>query len=188
MHSLPRFLGQCHRLPILFICSAMALLPMSACQLLNPSTSTIHAVAGGVSVSTTTNDGTLLIDIQSKSGIGAAKVQLNSASIDKITLRLHLKGLEQLTLSNEYTQLVASVSSVDRVSITQNIMQINSGNSQPQRSDETTITSTNPNWLTIRTPDEIQSAAGPFFEVDVPQQYWDQPERILSIEWIDFYR
>src|SRR5215207_7454775 len=57
-------------------------------------------------------DGAAIIDIQSPTGIGSAKLDLESDGMpENMLLRLHLQGLEEIRLMSDQAVIVASGSS-----------------------------------------------------------------------------
>jgi hypothetical protein len=130
-------------------------------------------------------DGTTFVDIQSPSGIGSARLDLQSGTMpEKIIVNLHLAGLEEFRLSSEKITIAASFSSEGVIT----------GNSQRIVSSdkETPITPNHPYWLNIRrVTDQLTPKippGGEYFEVEVPKQLLDELGNSFEILWIDFYR
>jgi hypothetical protein len=127
-------------------------------------------------------NGRTLIDIQSPTGIGSAMFELESGSMPgSMTLRLHLKGLEEFRLTSAQDQISASVSS-GYVSSNETIL--SSGT-------ETPLQPGHPLWTEI----EIISETGTtipleegYFEVTVPPDFLQNVGKTFQIEWVDFYR
>jgi hypothetical protein len=130
-------------------------------------------------------NGTALIDIQSPSGIGSATFELPSGSMpENITLRLHLKGLEQFRLKSRQDQIAASIPSGDA---------LNTGNQTVLTTrTEFPLLPGDPLWMEIdivseQTEKKIPLEQG-YFEVILPQQFIQNTGNTFEIEWIDFYR
>lgn len=123
-------------------------------------------------------NGTSWIDIQSPTGIGSATFELESGTMPaNMTLRFHLKGLEEFRLTSAQDRISASVSSGDQTLLS-------SGT-------ETPLLPGHPLWMKI----EIVSNAGKkipledgYFEVIVPQEFLLKTGKTFEIEWVDFYR
>jgi hypothetical protein len=129
--------------------------------------------------------GTAHIDIQSPTGIGSAAFELASGPMPEgITLRLHLKGLEQIRLRSAQDQIAASVSSSEAAPL-ENQTLLSSG-------AETPLLPGNPLWMPIaivanQAEKKIPLEEG-YFEVTVPQEFIRNAGTTFEIEWIDFYR
>ena len=125
------------------------------------------------------------IDIYSPSGIGSAAFELKSGRMPgKITLRLHLKGLEQLRLTSAQDQISASVSGGDTIHVDHQAI-LSSGTESPLSPDH-------PLWMEIeivsgQAEKKIPLEAG-YFEVVIPQQFIRNAGKTFEVEWIDFYR
>ena len=129
-------------------------------------------------------DRAALIDIHSLTGIGSARFELKSGSLPgEITLRLHLKGLEEFRLSSAQESIAASVSSSDASDIHQKI--IASGGDSP-------LQPSHPLWLQIeivagQAEKKIPLEEG-YFEITAPKEFTREAGNSFEIEWIDFYR
>ena len=126
-----------------------------------------------------------VIDIQSPSGIGSLRLDLESGTLpEKILLRLHLAGLEEFRLSSEKISLLASISNGGGLTDTHQRI-VSPG-------VETPITPNHPYWLNIRrVPDEMNpnmSPGGEYFEVELSKQILDELGNSFEVLWIDFYR
>lgn len=130
-------------------------------------------------------NGTAHIDIQSPTGIGSASFELASGHMpEDITLRLHLKGLEQIRLKSAQGQIAASVSSSEAAPL-ENQTLFSSG-------AETPLLPGHPLWMQIsivanQAEKKIPLEEG-YFEVTVPQEFIRNAGTTFEIEWIDFYR
>ena len=129
--------------------------------------------------------GITLIDIQSPSGIGSAAFELESGTMpENMTLRLHLKGLEQFRLTSAQDQIAASVSSGESFN-TENQTILSSGIESP-------LVPGHPLWMEIEVVSDQAEKKIPledgYFEVTVPQEFIRNVGKTFEIEWIDFYR
>ena len=116
--------------------------------------------------------GTTVFTVTSPSGIGSADIGLKSGKWPgESALRLRLKGLESLTVSNGNVTLAASASSHgggQRVFLIQ-------GN------EEKSLGRGDPYWM------EVQ-ARGTEFELKLPAALFRGNAKRLTVSWIDFYR
>lgn len=125
------------------------------------------------------------IDIQSPTGIGSAAFELASGPMPEgMTLRLHLKGLEQIRLTSAQDQIAASVSSSEAAPA-ENQTLLSSG-------AETPLLPGHPLWMPIaivanQAEKKIPLEEG-YFEITVPQEFIRNAGTTFEIEWIDFYR
>jgi hypothetical protein len=126
--------------------------------------------------------------ITSPSGIGGATLERKNASWPKqVVLRIHLRGLESLSLTSGDLKLSASVAS-------------HSGNPRTlillkkQAQDAPPLTKDSPYWTDLLTLDaKGKSVSGlpdkdGYFEMVVPQALLEENAGKLTIGWIDFYR
>jgi len=130
------------------------------------------------------NDGGTIFGIRSPSGIGSAKIHQESWP-DHMTLRLHLRGLEGLTISKGSVTLKASVLS-------------HSGHRRLLHvvydGQEKVVDKGDPYWAEIRAFDangkSVQGLPGEggYFEMVLPQAFFEAKPKSLTIDWIDFYR
>ena len=135
-------------------------------------------------VSVQFENGTAQIDIQSPTGIGTASFELTSGAMpESMTLRLHLKGLEQFRLRSAQDHLAASVSSGDPFRVDSETF-LSSGEESP-------LLPGHPLWMEIdivsNAEKKIPLEEG-YFEVTVPQDFIRNVDKTFEIEWIDFYR
>jgi hypothetical protein len=119
-------------------------------------------------------DGTLWIEIESPSGIGSADVTWTVTPTTPVVLRLHLGGLEELSLVNGDAATSVSVSSSTPHSVTQSTR--DKPGDQPQQ-----IAEGDPAWLNV-------SWADGYFDIALSDPRLTQPGTPLEIRWIDFYR
>lgn len=130
-------------------------------------------------------DGTMTYTITSPSGMGGASVTPWKGWAKKVVLRLNLRGLESITVSNGKVDLRASVLS-------------HSGNprllSVKDEIGEKKVEQGNDYWTEIRALDakgklvEGLPGEGGYFQVELPSALLDGPPKSLTIDWIDFYR
>lgn len=132
--------------------------------------------------------GSVTFEVTSKSGIGEATVRrLTPTWPKKIVLRLHLRGLEQLSILNE-SEKVAFRASVQSHGDRRRILQVSRG----ETTDRVEVGS--PYFVEIGTFDEeghptgtIPLKAG-FFQLEIPAAMFKGNPEQISIRWIDFYR
>ncbi len=139
-------------------------------------------------VQTRVENGKLVVDVFSPSGIGSADVELTGAQRPAtIVIRLHLKGLEGLTFTypNATVQVAVASSGDHTVSQQANVVALPS----PARA----IDSASPYWLAVRlvgkdgAPGKVPLQDG-YVEVTPPQDFRQGNYQGFSLEWIDFYR
>jgi hypothetical protein len=126
-----------------------------------------------------------VLDIHSRSGIGRATVEYVSGPIlEKIVVRLRLKGLEELRLSYDRTVITARVSSGDSRNVVQSL--------DPPGGDERPITPDSPHWMEVKIVSDKAAPRIPlddgYFEITLPKDVLGKGRRSFSIRWIDFYR
>src|SRR5215207_5992110 len=126
-------------------------------------------------------DGAAIIDVQSPTGIGSAKLDLESGGMpENMLLRLHIQGLEEIRLISERAVIVASGSSSGSFSI--NEQRVNSSGS------ESSITSIDPLWMKIEIISD-QAKKIPlesrYFEITVPREFLRNAGSSFEIQWID---
>jgi hypothetical protein len=126
-----------------------------------------------------------VVEVVSPNGIGGAEVEITSAALPRsITLRLHLRGLEQLRFTYGDTTVTTSISS--------------SGDGTPRQTyhgagQEQTIAEGSPYWMNVRlvptgsSPATIPLQNG-YIEVEAPQDFLARRQTKFAIQWIDFYR
>lgn len=129
------------------------------------------------------DDHETIIEVRSESGIGRATLERTGPRWpESLILRLHLKGLESLSLVRDEVRLEWSVPS--------------SGEPQSRATRRTpegveqSIDSTHPDFASIRivgAARQIPLKQG-YFELRVPRKLLDGSPPTLRIQWIDFYR
>ena len=129
-------------------------------------------------------DGAAIVDIQSPTGIGSAKLELESGDMpESMLLRIHIHGLEEIRLISDQAVIVASGSSSGLFAINdQRVISLGS---------EYSITPIDPLWMKIEIISDqakkIPLEAG-YFEINVPREFLRNAENFFEIQWIDFYR
>lgn len=122
----------------------------------------------------------VVFDIVSPSGIGGAQiVRKNTAWPAVMALRLHLAGLESLSIGNGKNTLKISVLSHgnrDRL-----VHLVRDGKEGPQ------LDKTSPFWTEVGTR-EADGRQSDKFHVIIPRALLDEAGNKLEIHWIDFYR
>ena len=119
-------------------------------------------------------DGTLWIEIESPSGIGSADVTWTVTPTTPVILRLHLRGLEELSLVHGDVATSVSVSSSTPHSVTQSTR--DKPGDEPRQ-----IAEGDPAWLNVSWSDD-------YFDIALSDPRLTQPGAPLEIRWIDFYR
>lgn len=139
-------------------------------------------VQAGDAVTVTVTGRDMVLDIRSETGIGRAEVeQTAGAAPHSLTLRFHLKGLEDLRLTYAGVQVAVHVSSLKDGGVREE-MGPPGGEAQPIGPDS-------PYWMPVRLPDgqRIPLTEG-YIEVAAPRAFLDGDARDFSLRWIDFYR
>ena len=102
---------------------------------------------------------------------------------DAVVLRLHLKGLENFSVSNDKVKLEASVSSQDgRVRLWKD------------GKEDTPLDAKSPYWMEIRMvssdgkPAKTIPLKDGYFELQVPKTFFEGNPKSITLNWIDFYR
>ena len=143
-----------------------------------PKKATVRATNGA--------DGELVLDIECPGGIGGAVIGLKSGEWSQsVLLRLHLRGLESLRVSNGTIALGATVSSHGDNAV--RVWRIDNRLEQP-------IEKGSPYWMPIRAFDpsgqpgkQVPLDKG-YLEIALPQALFEQRPKTIEIHWIDFYR
>jgi hypothetical protein len=123
------------------------------------------------------------VDIHSP--IGSATFELASGAMpEKLILRLHLAGLEELRLVSDQTTLASHGSSNEVFNVT--------GQSVIAAGNEYAITPIDPLWIKVEivsnlTPKTIPLMEG-YFEIIVPKEFIRSAGNSFEIQWIDFFR
>jgi hypothetical protein len=125
-----------------------------------------------------------IVQIFSSSGIGSADIEVTSAALpQKILLRFHLRGLEELRFTYGDTSVTAAVSSAGDKTAHQ---------SQLSNGQEHSVSEGSPYWMPIRVVPGAADATLPpqesYIEVEAPADFITRGQRKFSIHWVDFYR
>lgn len=122
----------------------------------------------------------LVVEVTSKSGIGSAGVSLASGAMPPaVVLRLHLRGLEQMTFSYGDTIVKLSVPSSGDGPVLQSVL---------ENGQERAIGPDSPYWMEVTRPASETGAPDGYFEVLSPQAFADSPPANFTLGWIDFFR
>lgn len=124
------------------------------------------------------------IAIRSPSGISSALIERTDKTWpSKLVLQLHLKGLENLSLTNTKFTLHSSISSSDRK---QRLWK--------DKDELTPLDSRSPHWFEVkmlgrdRKPTTEIPLQDGSFEFQLPKTLFENNPQSLTISWIDFYR
>jgi len=104
---------------------------------------------------------------------------------EQVVIRLYLRGLESLQITNEHTKLDLSIPSG----------QAGKGMRQWQNGDEKNLLDpTTENWLKVQLVDlpnpsdsASPSSAG-YFEIQLPRKFLQSNPQSITLKWIDFFR
>jgi hypothetical protein len=137
----------------------------------------------GDHVTAVSRGGATVFEVTSETGLGSAEVQqVAGAAAEALTIRLHLRGLEQFDFSYGAVTVLVSVSSNGDNAVSEAVRLDSSG--------ETTIGPDSPFWM----PVDVIPAAGSGDEatgvcsVDAPRDFVQGTQQAFSMRWIDFYR
>ncbi|MBA4017759.1 MAG: hypothetical protein C0483_11345 [Pirellula sp.] len=128
-----------------------------------------------------------LISIRSPVGISDAVIERSSEPwSEHLVLRLHLKGLENLRISNGKVTLDAAVSSQDD--------DMNRVRLWRDGKEDSPLDATSPCWMEIslvgrdgKSTKEIPLNDG-YFEMKLPRPIFEGNPKSITVSWIDFYR
>jgi hypothetical protein len=102
---------------------------------------------------------------------------------DAVVLRLHLKGLENFSVSNDKVKLESSLSSQDgKVRLWKD------------GKEETPLDATSPYWTEIQMvgsdckPAKTIPLKDGYFELQLPKAFFEGNPKSITLNWIDFYR
>lgn len=149
-----------------------------------------------------TKEDTIVIEIESASGIGQADIELSRDRSPKaVSVQLRVSGLEMLRLSYESTDIVASVfstiaSNTSDIPSTLGLEQVSQRVliQQNESTEEQQLSPESAYWISIvpmlGKNDSASDSSNLFelFMIEVPQDFIDHQHRALTVEWIDFYR
>jgi hypothetical protein len=133
---------------------------------------TVVPGSGTTTVTATTSGRMATVDITSDRGIGSATITLGRIRPTRLRLRLHLRGLEQCTLSQGATTLGLSVASTADHTIRRWVTHDHT---------ELPVTASDPRWLPLRMGDDV-------YVIDVPQVILTGDTPALTVQWVDFFR
>jgi hypothetical protein len=126
--------------------------------------------------------GDVTVEVRSPSGIGNAHLsQTGGDTPTSLTMRLYLKGLEQLTFEYPGATVMASVSTHDG-SVNESVS-VNGGAEQPIDPDS-------PYWMAIKivAADTAIPLKDGYFEAQAPKDFLATASREFTLRWVDFYR
>lgn len=125
----------------------------------------------------------VVFDIESASGLGNATIEFaKEFRAKRVSLRLHLRGLEELRFSYEGREILVSLSSTGQPELREAVR---------IGGVEQSLTADDPRWMAVRvvgaaTPD--LAGADKYFEVDAPADFFKSRARRFSVEWVDYFR
>ncbi len=135
-------------------------------------------------VEVATEDGKTVLSVQSPFGISQAAIERSGSNWpDVVKLRLYLKGLENLKVTNGKDTLEAALSSLDG-----KVQLWKDGN------EGSTLDSKHPYWLEIRMvgndgkPVKTIPLKDGYFETQLPKALFQDNPTSITLNWIDFYR
>ncbi|SMP67421.1 hypothetical protein SAMN06265222_110172 [Neorhodopirellula lusitana] len=131
-------------------------------------------------------DNTTVISIRSPFGISNAVVERRREKWpERVTLHVHLKGLENFQIANGKVTLEAAVSGYGeqmRVRLWKD------------KNEDAPLDPKNQYWMEIRridgkrNPVQAGSLKEGYFEMKLPKQLLEDNSKSITISWIDFYR
>lgn len=131
-------------------------------------------------VTVTVAAGRALVDVTSASGIGSAAISLTAGEMpERLAMRFHLKGLEQMTFAYGDTVLTLSVPSGDGGQALR---------SAAVEDQPVEVTPRGPYWMEVKRVAPGDSGDSGYFEVTAPQDFHDAGATMFFVAWIDFYR
>jgi hypothetical protein len=138
----------------------------------------------GDKVEVTVENGKAVISVHSPFGISQATIERRGDNWPtSVTVRLHLKGLENLKITNGKETLKASVSSQDaKVRLWKD------------GEEYSPLDSKHPYWMEIRMvgkdgkPVKTIPLKDGYFEMPLPKALFEDNPKSITLNWIDFYR
>ena len=138
----------------------------------------------GDKVEVTVENGKAVISVQSPFGISQATIERSGDNWPTtVMLRLHLKGLENLKITNGKETLKASVSSQDaKVRLWKD------------GEEDSPLDSKHPFWMEVRMvgkdgePVKSIPLEDGYFEMKLPKALFEDNPKSITLNWIDFYR
>lgn len=128
------------------------------------------------------------LEIRSERGIGSCTVHRTTDHWpSKLTLRLPLRGLEQLAVQNGDSKWIGSVSSSDRMV---------RWNRKTGQERETPMRATDSEWCMLRRvsaegaskPIRVPLSEGEYWEMTIPSVWLNDNPSSIRIDWVDFFR
>ncbi len=126
----------------------------------------------------------MVYSVHSPFGISQAVIESTSGNWpDTVKLRLHLKGLENLKISNGKVTLEAAVSSQDGT-----VRLWKDGK------EDIPLDSKSQYWMEIRLigndgkPTKTMPLNDGYFEMQLPKALFEDSPKSITLNWIDFYR
>jgi len=163
-------------------------LPWLGCP--RPAEFEIDGLAAGDRIDVRRAPGAVVLDVHSRRGMGRATVRpLSGGWPDTVRLRLYLRGLEGLEVSNGAVTLLGSISTPDlEVRVSRRLARgaAATGERPLARGDAL--------WMRMEVrgtapgaPPRLQ-APGAFVQVELPPALFADRRTSLSVGWIDYYR
>ncbi len=146
----------------------------------------IDPVSGETSTTVIREDSQSVVDVVSENGIGAIIVELPAASTGRLVVRIHTSGLEEVTLM--YDDRVVTAGIMTGVG-TATHATVRIGDGLPRAID-----AGDPDWLPLTayrndgSPAQSTPLPSGYFEVHLPQAFYESNSRRFELSWIDFYR
>ena len=131
-----------------------------------------------------------VVDVRSRRGIGGGTIVLpDKNGPRKIILRMHLRGLENLRISNDDIEISASVLSHGDNRILQQARRLAAGTGKAEA-----LKKADPHHLTIEIVDRAAKAGRKipvqdgYFQITLAPVLLKGSGKTLRLHWIDFYR
>lgn len=150
-----------------------------------PITYTVTPDKAAAPVSYQAQGGDITLEIHSESGIGSTQfAQAAGGAVTSLTLRLYLKGLEELRFQYANVTVTAHVSSQD-TAVSETVT-LGSDPTGPQQD----IDSKSPYWMAVNivAADTSIPLQDGYFEVQAPKDCLNSAARAFTVSWVDFYR
>jgi hypothetical protein len=138
----------------------------------------IRVEGKGNSVSAALEGPLTALDVRSQSGLGRAHVEVHGDPSRPLSLRLHLRALEEFALAYADVRVVAAVSGSEDHAVIQRLQRGGGATLT-----ETPIEPTSPFWLEVTSVPE----AG-YIAVRPPADFRERRARSFSIAWVDAFR
>jgi hypothetical protein len=161
-------------------------LALAACNAVLPTAPTfeVEVTKPEDSVTVTQENGAVVFEIESASGIGSARITRTAGTMpQEMVFRLHLRGLEHFQFAFDDDVVEVSVpSSGEHAAI---VLDKNAG-----PSDTNPLTDSSSLWMPtgiVSTNPTIPLTDG-YFEIRAPKAFLESDASSFAIDWIDFYR